>query len=255
MQTLHNIPGKSGGMRHDLHHRLDFDPAPLETPRHDQPDIAGAYNDGGCTRQKTFAVQELLGGAGGEHTGRPRAGDPEIAPVPFPAAHGEDHGLCRNLSGTVFLGSQLQFKGAVFQLFQCGHCAAESKFRSGSNGFFGCPFRIFRSGQFFLEAMETETVMDALAEDPTCSVLTVDHQCIESGSGGFGSSGKTGSSGADHGNIVNISVHHLHHAFTSSEPSFPAMILEPPPRLVSSSTLKPVSRLMIFRISTAQKPP
>ena len=108
------------------------------------------------------------------------------------------------------------------------------------------PCRIFGTGQFRIEIMQPEPVVNTLQEHPSRRLLPVDHHSFHAFGGTAVCGGQSRRPAADHGNII-IKCLHVQPLFPIS-PRCPEMNPVFPPRFVASSKDIPVSLAMILRI-------
>ena len=127
---------------------------------HDHADIAGAEDDDLLAGHPVVEVHVSLRGACGEHARRTLAGNAQCAAAALLAAHGKHHSLCLILAQAAAGGG-----GDDTILRQAQHRGAGLVRDLTLVHFINERLCIFRAGQALAEAAQTETVMDALAQD------------------------------------------------------------------------------------------
>ena len=160
IQTLHDVARQAGGVRHQLEHCLHMSAFQRHAACHDHADIAGAEDDDLLAGHPVVEVHVSLRGACGEHARRTLAGNAQCAAAALLAAHGKHRSLCLILAqaaagggGDDTIRRQAQHRGAgLVRDLTLVHFINER-------------LCIFRAGQALAEAAQTETVMDALAQD------------------------------------------------------------------------------------------
>ena len=126
-----------------------------------RPMSPGAQDHDPLAHHEAFHVHEALGGAGGVDAGGAGAGNADGAPGAFPAAHGQDHGLGLEGLQTV-LGADDVDAAVVADLQDHG---VEPVFDAQGLQLADEALRVFGAGQFLLEDVQAEAVVDALHQD------------------------------------------------------------------------------------------
>ena len=160
IQTLHDVARQAGGVRHQLEHCLHMSAFQRHAACHDHADIAGAEDDDLLAGHPVVEVHVSLRGACGEHARRTLAGNAQCAAAALLAAHGKHHSLCLILAQAAAGGG-----GDDTILRQAQHRGAGLVRDLTLVHFINERLCIFRAGQALAEAAQTETVMDALAQD------------------------------------------------------------------------------------------
>ena len=235
LQALDNVSGQTAGVGHQLADGFHLCALQSHTAGHDQADVAGAQNDHFPAHHVALAVDELLGGACTENTGRTGARDVQCAAAALPAAHGQDDGFGLNfqqalpvLGGDYLIRCNRSDSGFIVDL--------DVSFQH----FLLVNIRIFRAGQFTAQLVQAKACMNALAEDAADVRLSVQNDHV--GAAHIVSrhcSCHTGGTAADDDDIV---IQH----FGSLLYSFPIKGSLPLPNLVTSSTFMPCSWAMSF---------
>ena len=222
IQTLRDIAHQTGGTGQNFNDRLNLDTAPAHTARHNKTDVAGTDDDCTFSRDDTFDIEQFLGGTGSPDTGGTAPGDRQIAAAALAAADRHDDCFNGKQRHTAFTGEQFQIKSAVVVALDGADSGAETEFGIGGNGqSFGFRSK-FGAGQLFFEAVQTETVVDALVEDTAGAAFAVDDDGGAAALHRLFGGEKSGGTGADNGYIALNIFNHDQFPFTSRSPSFPA---------------------------------
>ena len=158
IQALDNVALQTAGVGHQLCHQQYFGALQRHAPGHDQADVPGAQDDHPAARHVAFHIDQALGGAGGEDAGRPETRDIQSASRALPAAHGKDDGA--GLEGKDAVGGVDGGYGPIRRDVQYHGVELVGDLplfylRDKAGG-------VLRPGQFFLEGVEPEAVVDAL---------------------------------------------------------------------------------------------
>ena len=184
MQALNDIAVQAAGIRHQFHTGQHFGTLKGHTAGHDQANIAAAQNDHPFAGHIAFQIDEFLSRAGGINTRAAGTRGRQRAPGTFPAAHRKDQrARFEQLNALFFADGGDE---AVFVDGKNGGAAAH--FNAQFLYLINIPLRVLRAGQFFLEAVKAETVMNALAKNAAHIGFPFQHQkiihaCLFSGDG------------------------------------------------------------------------
>ena len=204
IQTLNDVTVQTVGVGAQLDDGQYLGALQGHATGHDQTDVAGAKNDHLFAHHVAFAVDELLGGTGAEHTGGTGTGGIQRATAPFPAAHGQDHGLGLDLQNTLaVLGGDHLVRGNGSDGGFLIHPDVPAAY------FFFVDCRIFRAGQFFAQFVQAKAVVDTLHQNAAQLGLPVQNDHIPAtGIVGCYCGCHTGRTAADDNDIVILHITH-----------------------------------------------
>ena len=161
LDALLHVAGQAAGVGHDLHDSRDFAALQDELAGHDQADVAGADDDDAAAGQVTVDIEVALGSAGSHDARAAGTGNEEGVAAALTAAHGEDDGLCPDLHESLFRthGSdgpvRVQFDHEGVQEIRNPQLLHHIRVSGGK----------FHAGQILFEAVQAESVMNALLQD------------------------------------------------------------------------------------------
>ena len=198
VQALNDVAVQAGGEGHQLHAGQHLRALQGHAAGHNQADVAAAQDDHPAAGHIAHEVDELLGRAGGVDAGAAGAGGAQRAAGPLAAAHGQDDGACLEHLQAM-LGADAG-DPAVFLNRENRRVALDID--AQFTGAVDVPLGVFRAGQFLLEAVQAEAVMDALAQDAAGVVFALqDEQVIDAVLPGGDGGGQTRRARADHQHI------------------------------------------------------
>ena len=232
IQTLYDISLQSSGIRHQLCNNLNLCAFKCHSSRHDQSDVAGTKDHDLPPRHIAFDIDQSLCRTCRENTCRTIARNIKCTSGTLTASHCQNNCLCLNLEKTflpVHCGDnllwadihnhciQLVFNIQFFRLINKTSC-------------------IFRSGQFFLKCMESESVVDTLIQDSAKFFVSFqDQNTVHSAFLRRNCSRKSCRSSSNDNNI--ISSHDAMPPSYNESLLVPVIILESPPDFVISNIL------------------
>ena len=136
---------------------------------HDHADIAGAEDYRPAAHHDVLQVDQVLGRPGRVNPGRPGSGNTDGPGGPLAAAHGQHHGsgldACQSPSGT-----HVKPPPAV----ERKHDGTQHGFDPQRVELVYVALGVFRTGQGLAEAVQSESVVDALVEDSAQEVIAFD---------------------------------------------------------------------------------
>ena len=174
VQALNNIAVQAAGIRHQFHAGQHLGTLQGHAAGHDQADVAAAQNDHPLAGHIAFQIDEFLSRTGGINTRAAGAGGRQCAPGTFPAAHSQNQcARFEKLNALFFTDSGDK---TVFVNGKNGSAAAnlDAQFLYLVN----ISLRILRAGQFFLEAVKAEPIVNTLAKNAAHVGFPLQHQKI-----------------------------------------------------------------------------
>ena len=172
IQTLHDIPFKPAGVRHQLCYHFYFCTFQCHTPGHDKSDIPGAKDDNFSSRKIPFYIYKSLCRPRRINSRRTIPRNIQCSPGTFPAAHCQNHRFCLNQ------------KHAFLTVHRCDNFFPADVYDHGIQFVFYILFSdltnktvgIFRSGQFFSKGMKPKTIMNALVQNSSQFFVPLQNQ-------------------------------------------------------------------------------
>ena len=178
VQALDDISLQAAGIRHQFRDYLDLRAFERHAARHDQSDVAGAEDHDFAAGHSALQIHEALRRARGVDARRAVSGDVQRSSRPLAAAHREDDCLRADLQdavSAVHRGDDLvpvrlrrdieDHRSKKIRDLQLFHLLNE-------------PGRVLRAGQFFLEGVKAEPVVDALVQDPAQGFRALKNQDV-----------------------------------------------------------------------------
>ena len=171
LQALDDIAVEAAGIGHELHAGQHLRPLQRHAPGHDEADVPAAQDHHPAAGHVALQVHEFLGGAGAVNAGAAGAGDGQRPPGPLPAAHGQHHGLRLKHLQSVFPAHGGDAPVPAHGQHRYPGADVDPHFPGGVD----VPPGVLGAGQFLLEAVQPEAVVDALAQDAPGLILPLQH--------------------------------------------------------------------------------
>ena len=173
VQALDDISRQSVGERANLQHRLHLAALQRHAPRHDQPDVAGAEDHDFPAGNIALHIDHALRCTRRVNACRPSARNPYRAARALAATHRQDDRLSAKLHNAPFrVDSQY---GLILAHFQ-DHRIDEDFHLGQILDKIIAPLGIAGPGQFLLEMMKAEAVVDALLQDAAGLTVALQHE-------------------------------------------------------------------------------
>ncbi len=206
IQTLNNITVQAGRIGHQFNASKHLGTLQGHAASHDQANVAAAQNHHPLAGHVAFQIDEFLCSAGTVNACAAGARRTQSAPGTFPAAHGQHDGLGMNQLHTMLCADA----GHHMIRLHGQHRGITLNVNVQLTSPIHIPLGVFRAGQFFLKAVETKTVVNALAQNTAGGMFTFQYKqafnAVLPGSNGRRQSGRAA---ADNQHI------HLQHAVFS----------------------------------------
>ena len=223
-EALDDIAVQAAGIGHQFHAGQNLCALQGHTAGHDQADVAAAEDDDPFPHQISLDIEEALGCSGGKNAGAARAGNGDGAPGAFAAAHGKDHGP--RPDGAIAVDGVEEADAFILRDLQdhgIGLCLHTGGFQH-----FNIAPGIFRPGQFLLEAVQTEAVVDALVQNTAqLAVALQDQNAAQALFPGCIGRSKSGRAAADHNQFI-VHAPHLPWSRRSEYSCLPPPASRPP---------------------------
>ena len=174
LEALDDISVEAAGIGHQFHAGQHLGALERHAAGHDEADVAAAEDDHTLAGHIALQVDEFLRRASGEHARAARAGGRQRAAGPLAASHGQHdgpglkelHALFTAHGGHEAVAVHAEHSGAAAHLYaQLLHAV-------------DIALGVFGTGQLLLEAVQAESVMDALAQNAAHVVFAFQNQQV-----------------------------------------------------------------------------
>lgn len=177
-QTLHYITVKTGRIGHKFDARVYVAALESHTASHDKTDVAAAQNYHFVTRLQAFHVHQTLSRTGGIDTRAARSGNVDGSSRTFAATACENNRLCLDCNHALF---GVDERNHLVLAYVYNRSVYKALYISLFN-LIDETLSVFGTGEFFLESVQSETVVNALIEYSAQSRLALqDHHIAHAG--------------------------------------------------------------------------